>query len=84
LHDLGYIEMLHPDSLTPLALSEWMSRSLAAPPSVQSRFNWDGLKNLPRLMDELMAELPARASRHSFDCEVPACYEPTASVSATL
>jgi predicted glycosyltransferase len=83
LRNLGLIDMLHPDDLTADALSEWLCRNRPAPPPVQSLFNWNGLANLPRLLDELLAAPPWKV-RHQFPaCEGVPCYEPTPSASAT-
>jgi predicted glycosyltransferase len=82
LRDLGLIDMLHPDNLTPDALSEWLCRNVPAPPPVQSRFNWDGLANLPRLLDELLAAAPWKVRRDFPDWERYSWCEQNRSVSA--
>jgi predicted glycosyltransferase len=81
--DLGLLDMLHPDSLTPEALSDWLSRNIPAPPPVQSLFNWNGQASLPQLLDELLAAVPWKVRHHFLDCEGPSCYEQTPSASAT-
>jgi predicted glycosyltransferase len=83
LRDLGLLDMLHPDNLTPHALSDWLSRNLPAPPPVQSLFDWNGQANLPRLLDELLAAVPCKVRRHFLDCEDLPCYEQNPSESAT-
>jgi predicted glycosyltransferase len=83
LRDLGLLDVLHPDDLTPDALNEWICADVPAPPPVQSLFNWNGLANVPRLLDELLA-VPDWNARHHFpDCEGPPCHEQTPSASAT-
>jgi predicted glycosyltransferase len=83
LRDLGLLEMLHPDSLTPEALSEWLFRTIPAPPPVQSLFNWNGQANLPQLLDELLGTAPWKMQCQFLDYEGPPCYEQTPSASAT-
>jgi len=54
LRDLGLIDVLHPDHLTPQALSEWLARDLGAPPASRSRVDVGGLSRLPGLLEELL------------------------------
>jgi predicted glycosyltransferase len=83
LRDLGLLDMVHPDDLTPDALSDWLSSEIPVPPPVQSLLNWDGEANLPRLLDELMVA-PLSKVRHLFpECEGPPCYEQIPSALAT-
>ncbi|MGC8642086.1 MAG: glycosyltransferase family protein [Isosphaeraceae bacterium] len=65
LRDLGLLDMLPPDRLSPQALGDWLQRDLPTPPSVHDRFNWKGLDNLPGLVDELLAAPPWKV-RHYF------------------
>lgn len=65
LRDLGLLDMLLPDELSPQALGDWLHRDLPVPPSVHDRFNWKGLDNLPGLVDELLAAPPWKV-RHFF------------------
>ena len=58
LRDLGLIALLHPDHLTPQALSEWLARDLGAPPPSRSRVDVGGLGRIPSLLTELLA-MPA-------------------------
>jgi predicted glycosyltransferase len=83
LRNLGLLDVLHPDNLTPGALSEWLSADVPAPPPVQSLFNWNGIANLPRLLDELLAAPPWKVRRDFPDCEGFPCYQQTPSASAT-
>jgi predicted glycosyltransferase len=84
LREIGLLDVLHPDRLTPEALSEWLFRDVPPPLPVQSLLNWDGQAKLPRLLDELIAAPPWKARGHFPDCEDPSCYEQTPSASVTL
>ncbi|PYO92537.1 MAG: glycosyltransferase [Gemmatimonadetes bacterium] len=54
LRDLGLIEVLHPDDLSPGALSEWLARDLGPPPASLSRVDVGGLTRIPTLLGELL------------------------------
>ena len=55
LRELGLLDVLHPDEVTPGALTEWLARELGPPPRVRERLDFDGLTRLPRLLSELLA-----------------------------
>jgi predicted glycosyltransferase len=50
---LGYLDLLHPDQLSPRAISEWLGRE----PVMRRRqeVDLDGLRRLPLLVEELLA-----------------------------
>src|SRR5919201_1619388 len=54
LHDLGLVEMLHPDDLSGQALTNWIARDLGPPPDARSRIDLDGLTRIPALAAELL------------------------------
>jgi predicted glycosyltransferase len=54
LQSLGLLDVLHPDALTPHALSEWLSTPGGRTPS-RARVNLHGLARLPGLVGELLA-----------------------------
>jgi predicted glycosyltransferase len=54
LRDLGLIEMLHPDQLSPRALTEWLARDLGPPPASRSRVDVGGLTRIPELFAEVL------------------------------
>ena len=54
LHELGLVDMLHPDDVTPAALSAWLANESQAQPRVRGRLDFNGLTRLPRLLDELL------------------------------
>jgi predicted glycosyltransferase len=64
MRDLGLVEMLHPDRLTPAAITEWLERDLGAPPRSRRRIDMAGLQRIPLLLAELLgAAAPAIAPR---------------------
>ena len=54
LHELGIVDVLHPQELSPAALSEWISRDLGPTPQVRNRLDLNGLTRLPQLVRELL------------------------------
>src|SRR5438046_42922 len=54
LRDLGLVDVLHPNDLSPRALSEWLARDLGAPPASRSRVDVGGLTRIPGLLAELL------------------------------
>jgi predicted glycosyltransferase len=60
LRDLGVIEMLHPDQLSPQAISVWLSKECVAP-CVRGRIDLDGLSRVPHLLDDLLTTPALRA-----------------------
>jgi len=62
LEELGLIEVLHPDRLTPRALTEWLARDLGPPPS-RNRVDLGGLSRIPDLVAELLG-VPVHSERH--------------------
>ena len=54
LRDLGLIDVLHPDDLSPRALSEWLARDLGPLPTHRSRVDVGGLTRIPTLLADLL------------------------------
>src|SRR5207253_1129177 len=54
LRDLGLIEVLHPDALSPKALTDWLARDPGPRPTHRSRVDVGGLTCIPTLLDELL------------------------------
>ncbi len=62
LRDLGLVDVLHPDHLSPRALTQWLARDLGPPPASRSRIDLGALTRIPGLLAEVLgAELPAMA-----------------------
>jgi predicted glycosyltransferase len=54
LRDLGLVDVLHLDRLSPAALTEWLMREVDQP-RVHDHIHFDGLSRLPRLVEEVLA-----------------------------
>jgi predicted glycosyltransferase len=50
---LGLVDVLHPDELTPGALTAWLARDLGPPPS-RERVDLAGLDRIPQLVATLL------------------------------
>jgi predicted glycosyltransferase len=53
LRDLGLVEVLDPEQLSPRALAEWLARDLQTP-RVHERLDMNGLARLPRLLEQVL------------------------------
>lgn len=60
LAELGLLEILHPDRLSPELLSEWLRRDLPTPADPRDLVDFEGLQRLPRFVRELLAGGPVR------------------------
>jgi predicted glycosyltransferase len=56
LRELGLLDMLHPDELSPRALTAWLLRDLPQPLSTRNHVNLNGLALLPHLLHELVSQ----------------------------
>ena len=54
LRDLGLLDVLDPDKLSPRALTEWLARPME-PPRISDRIDLNGLARLPDLLEEVLA-----------------------------
>jgi predicted glycosyltransferase len=50
------LDLLHPDELSPQAISAWLARSKVAPRNVSSRIDLNGLERLPHLLREVLPD----------------------------
>jgi predicted glycosyltransferase len=62
LRNLGLLDLLHPEDLSPRALTEWLARELPPRRPVQGRIDLNGLANLSHLLDELLDFPPQRGN----------------------
>ena len=54
MRDLGLLDVLHPDELTPARLTAWLAQDLGLPPAAHSRVDFGGLVAVPQLLAELL------------------------------
>ena len=54
LRGLGLVDVLHPDGLTPQALSEWLAHDLGDPLEAGAQIDLDGLDRLPLFLEEVL------------------------------
>jgi len=54
MQELGLLDVLHPDELSPQALTEWLARDPAPPPPSRGRVDLGGLTRIPGLLAELL------------------------------
>lgn len=65
LKELGLIDVIHPDELSPEALTAWLARNLGPPPLSRRHVDFSGLERIPNLLAELLgtcAAVPAPAA----------------------
>ncbi|TAL03132.1 MAG: glycosyltransferase [Verrucomicrobia bacterium] len=54
MQELGLIDVLHPEQLTPRALTQWLARDLGPTPPSRSRVDFGGLNRIPKFLAELL------------------------------
>jgi predicted glycosyltransferase len=54
LRNLGLLDVLHPDDLSPGALTAWLAREIGPPPRVRDRIDLNGLARLQHLLREML------------------------------
>ena len=70
LQEMGLLDMLHPDNLSPKALAEWLARGDRLRAGTGNRIDFGGLTRLPHLLADLLATpCPAEATRHLSACQ---------------
>jgi predicted glycosyltransferase len=55
LRDLGLIDVIHPDHLTPSAITAWLAGPDRQPPRAREHMDFEGLTRLPVLLEEVLA-----------------------------
>jgi len=60
LRDLGMLDVLHPDELSPGALTAWLARDFG-PPRARALIDMDGLGRIPALLADLLSVHPSGA-----------------------
>lgn len=59
LKELGVLDVLHPDRVTPGTISEWLERDVPHP-RVRDRIDMNGLSRLPGLLGAFLSPVPNR------------------------
>lgn len=54
MRDLGLLDLLHPDRLSPRALTEWLARDVQPPSHIRDRVDLNAIKRLPVLLEEAL------------------------------
>ena len=54
LQEMGLVEVLRPEALSPDTLSAWLARDLGTPPPSRSRVDLGALTRIPGFMAELL------------------------------
>jgi predicted glycosyltransferase/glutathione synthase/RimK-type ligase-like ATP-grasp enzyme len=54
MQELGLVDLLHPDDLSPQALSDWLARDAGPLPATGGRVDLGGLTRIPCLLAELL------------------------------
>ena len=67
LRDLGLVDVLNPDALSPEAISGWLSTTNPVSTNARSLLDFDGLRRIPMYMSELLQAAP---SGHAADLRV--------------
>jgi predicted glycosyltransferase len=65
LRNMGIIDVIYPNELTPQALTDWLARDMK-PPQVRDRIDLNGLVRLPHLLEDVLTAPPhpARSQFH--------------------
>jgi predicted glycosyltransferase len=55
LRELGLIDVIHPDHLTPASITTWLAGPDRKPPRAREYMDFEGLTRLPVLLEEVLA-----------------------------
>jgi len=58
MRERGLLDVLHPDALSPQALTDWLHRDQEPPSRVRERVDLNGQARIPGLVEELLASPP--------------------------
>jgi predicted glycosyltransferase len=64
LRDMGLVDLLYPDELTPGALTKWIAHDAQTSRASASRLDWSGLARMPELLDEVYLKRSEPCHRH--------------------
>ncbi|WP_168211907.1 glycosyltransferase family protein [Ruania zhangjianzhongii] len=65
LAQLGWVDSLYPNELTPARIGAWLARAVSGPRRVLRRIDLDGLVHLPALADALLNHRPLEVDHHA-------------------
>jgi predicted glycosyltransferase len=83
LRDLGLLDLLHPDEVSPRALGRWLAKGSAPPPRARARIDMNGTRRLPALLADVLAGRPTRGPAPSPDRRSSTCSSNNRRASAT-
>jgi len=69
LRDLGLVDVLHPQELSPGRLRQWLTQDPLSLPSSSKRIDMNALQRLPILVSELLASPSAPVKNQRYDLE---------------
>ncbi len=55
LRDLGELELIEPDVMSPQSLTSWLTQDVEAPVGIRERIDFNGLTRIPHFANELLA-----------------------------
>jgi predicted glycosyltransferase len=55
LHDLGWVDVQHPDQVSSDSISQWLTQTQSCPPRLRSSIDLNGLSRLPTLVVEVLS-----------------------------
>lgn len=70
LRALGLVDVLHPEALSPAALSTWLARGRAPGRPARERIDFNGLSRVPQLLEQLLGIRPPLRPRRRVPAEV--------------
>jgi len=63
LQALGLLDVLHPEDLSPAALTHWLARGRTPVRPAWQHIDFNGLSRVPRLLEDLLGFRPLRSAR---------------------
>jgi len=72
MRDLGLLDMLHPDAVTPIALNDWLSRTTTHMSSLRENIDLNGMERLPGLLADVL-DAPLKSVQNDFIKEAGIC-----------
>lgn len=73
LHELGLVDVLHPNEVNPYAVTEWISKSIGANLRSREYIDFKGLERLPQLLAAAVAT-PVSSARKASQRRNQGCF----------